>query len=124
VYVVDRAGEPPLDVTDRTGLETLAAEIGTQDGRLDMLINAAGILTENRPVDEITAEELLRNYEVNVLGTLTCCQVFGPLLRERRGAVVNVSSQAALVSLPSQGGLYSEQRCCCRAHPLACDQLG
>ena len=37
-----------------------------------------------------------------MLGTFQACQAFGPLLRERRGAVVNVASQAALVSLPSQ----------------------
>jgi meso-butanediol dehydrogenase/(S,S)-butanediol dehydrogenase/diacetyl reductase len=99
----DRTGSPPLDVTDRAGIEAVAAGIHERDGGLDILINSAGILTENRPIDAITREEMLRNYEVNVLGTLTCCQVFGPLLRERRGAVVNIASQAALVSLPWQG---------------------
>ena len=98
VYVADLAGDPPLDVTDRPALERLAAQL---DG-LDVLINAAGILTENRPVDELTLDDFRRNFEVNVLGTLNACQAFGPLLRKRRGAVVNVASQAALVSLPSQ----------------------
>ncbi len=98
VHVADLAGDPPLDVTDRAALDRLAAQL---DG-LDVLINAAGILTENKPVDELTLEDFRRNFEVNVLGTLNACQAFGPLLRQRRGAVVNVASQAALVSLPSQ----------------------
>jgi len=38
----------------------------------------------------------------NVLGTLNACQAFGGLLRASGGAVVNVASQAALVSLPQQ----------------------
>jgi meso-butanediol dehydrogenase/(S,S)-butanediol dehydrogenase/diacetyl reductase len=99
VHVVDRAGDSPIDVTDRAALDALAGDLD----RLDVLINAAGVITENRPIDELTVEDFRRNFEVNVLGTLQACQAFGPLLRERRGAVVNVASQAALVSLPSQG---------------------
>lgn len=98
VHVVDLAADPSLDVTDRPALDSLAARL---DG-LDVLINAAGVLTENRPVDELSVGDFRRNFEINVLGTLQACQAFGPLLRERRGAVVNVASQAALVSLPSQ----------------------
>jgi meso-butanediol dehydrogenase/(S,S)-butanediol dehydrogenase/diacetyl reductase len=99
VHVVDRAGDPPRDVTDRAALDALAAELDS----VDVLINAAGVLTENRPIDELSVDDFRRNFEVNVLGTVQACQAFGPLLRKRGGAVVNVASQAALVSLPSQG---------------------
>ena len=98
VHVVDLAADPPVDVTDRDALDSLASRLD----RLDVLVNAAGVLTENRPVDELSVEDFRRNFEINVLGTLQACQAFGPLLRERGGAVVNVASQAALVSLPSQ----------------------
>jgi meso-butanediol dehydrogenase / (S,S)-butanediol dehydrogenase / diacetyl reductase len=98
VHVVDREGSPPIDVTDRAALDGLAASLE----RLDVLVNAAGVLTENRPVDELRADDFRRNFEVNVLGTLNACQAFAGLLRESRGAVVNVASQAALVSLPQQ----------------------
>lgn len=98
VHVVDLAADPPVDVTDRDALDSLASCLD----RLDVLVNAAGVLTENRPVDELSVEDFRRNFEINVLGTLQACQAFGPLLRERGGAVVNVASQAALVSLPSQ----------------------
>jgi NAD(P)-dependent dehydrogenase (short-subunit alcohol dehydrogenase family) len=98
VHVADRIGEPPTDVTDRDALDRLAGSLS----RLDVLINAAGVLTENKPVDELSADEFRRNFEVNVLGTLNACQAFGGLLRASGGAVVNVASQAALVSLPQQ----------------------
>ncbi len=98
VHVVDRDAVSPVDVTDRAALDRLAASLE----RLDVLVNAAGVLTENRPVDELTADDFRRNFEVNVLGTLNACQAFAGLLRSSRGAVVNVASQAALVSLPQQ----------------------
>ena len=98
VHVADRVIEPPIDVTDRDALDRLAGSLS----RLDVLINAAGVLTENKPVDELPADEFRRNFEVNVLGTLNACQAFGGLLQASSGAVVNVASQAALVSLPQQ----------------------
>jgi meso-butanediol dehydrogenase/(S,S)-butanediol dehydrogenase/diacetyl reductase len=98
VHVVDRTAEPALDVTDRPALDRLAASLP----RLDVLINAAGVLTENRPVDELDADAFRTNFEVNVLGTLNACQAFSQPLRAACGAVVNVASQAALVSLPQQ----------------------
>ena len=98
VHVADRAIEPPIDVTDRTALDRLAGSLS----RLDVLINAAGVLTENKPVDELPVDDFRKNFEVNVLGTLNACQAFAGLLRASSGAVVNVASQAALVALPQQ----------------------
>jgi NAD(P)-dependent dehydrogenase (short-subunit alcohol dehydrogenase family) len=98
VHVVDLNADPPLDVTDRPGLDLLAGRLD----RVDVLINAAGVITENKPIDELSVEDFRRNFEINLLGTFQACQAFGPLLRERGGAVVNVASQAALVSLPSR----------------------
>ena len=105
VHVADRAAAPPIDVTDRAALDRLASRLP----KLDVLINAAGILTENRPVDELSPDDFRRNFEVNVLGTLNACQAFGPALRSARGAVVNLASQAALVSLPAQAAYTASE---------------
>ncbi len=102
VLAADLGGRDPVDVTDRTALDALARRVGSERGGLDVLVNAAGILTPNLPVDELPADDFRRAYEVNVVGTVNACQAFAPLLRARRGAVVNVASQAALVSLPQQ----------------------
>lgn len=102
VAVADLGGAAPVDVTDRAGLDRLAREVDEAHGGLDVLVNAAGVLTQNLPADQLPADDFRRAYEVNVLGTVNACQAFFPLLRARRGAIVNVASQAALVSLPQQ----------------------
>ena len=98
VHVADRVSDPAIDVTDREALDALAGRLR----RLDVLINAAGVLTENRPVGDLPPDDFRRNFEVNVLGVVNACQAFAQLLAASRGAVVNVASQAALVSLPMQ----------------------
>lgn len=100
VHVADRDGSPSVDVTDRASLDALAARVGPT---LDVLVNAAGILPPNTYIDGITMEDARRAYEVNVLGTLQACQALGDQLKAAKGAIVNIASQAALVSLPAQG---------------------
>ena len=102
VRVADLGGGDPVDVTDRNALDRLALELDEAHGRLDVLVNAAGVLTQNLPADELPAADFRRAYEINVLGTVNACQACFPLLRAGRGAIVNVASQAALVSLPHQ----------------------
>jgi meso-butanediol dehydrogenase/(S,S)-butanediol dehydrogenase/diacetyl reductase len=102
VRVADLAGAEPVDVTDRGALDRVADEVALAHGGLDVLVNAAGVLTPNLPADQLPADDFRRAYEVNVVGTVNACQAFFGLLCERRGAIVNVASQAALVSLPQQ----------------------
>ena len=98
VHTADLDGPEPVDVTDRAALDRVVASFD----RLDVLVNAAGVLTQNLPADELPADDFRRAYEINVLGTVNACQACFELLREARGAIVNVASQAALVSLPQQ----------------------
>ena len=102
VTIADLDAPVPVDVTDRGALDRLADQVSGAHGRLDVLVNAAGVLTPNMPADELPAADFVRAYDVNVLGTVNTCQAFFPLLRTARGAIVNVASQAALVSLPQQ----------------------
>ena len=102
VRIADLGGDEPVDVTDRSALDRLARAVEEAHGGLDILVNAAGVLTPNRPAEELPADDFRHAYEVNVVGTVSTCQAFFPLLRARRGAIVNVASQAALVSLPQQ----------------------
>ena len=123
VEVIDQASDPPRDVTDRAALDAVAADLRQRHGRLDVLVNAAGVLTPNKPVDELSPEDFHRNFEINLLGVFQACQAFAPLLREARGAVVNVASQAALVPA-APGRVHGRERCGCGADPLARDRLG
>lgn len=99
----DRVELATVDIVDRGGLDRLAADVRERHGRLDALINCAGVFVANAPAEEISAEDFRRAYEVNLIGTVQACQACFPLLAEGGGgAIVNVASQAALVSLPQQ----------------------
>jgi meso-butanediol dehydrogenase/(S,S)-butanediol dehydrogenase/diacetyl reductase len=100
--VADVQGDPPVDVTDQASLEALRGRVEAEHGRLDALLNCAGIVGVNRPAAEVTDEEFDAVVAINLRGTLRASQVMHPLLARSRGAIVNVASQAALVSLPEQ----------------------
>jgi meso-butanediol dehydrogenase/(S,S)-butanediol dehydrogenase/diacetyl reductase len=92
-----------VDITDRAALDELVAGIRSRHGRLDALINCAGIFTPNAPAADMSIDDFRRNFEVNLIGTMQAAQACYPLLVEDGGgAIVNVASQAALVSLPEQ----------------------
>jgi meso-butanediol dehydrogenase/(S,S)-butanediol dehydrogenase/diacetyl reductase len=109
VFAVSRSTDPAVDVRVPKTLASLADHIARDHGRLDVLITSAGVLTENRRADESTARDFTENYEINVVGTVNSCHAFWPLLGIARGAVVCVTSQAALVSLPAQAA-YSASK--------------
>lgn len=90
-----------LDVTDADSVKSAAAWIEQTFGRLDVLVNNAGISIENRaPVTEVTADQMRRTYETNVFGVVTVTNTLLPLLRRAGGArIVNVSSMLGSLSM-------------------------
>jgi len=100
--IADLHADPAVDVTDRASLEALRDRVDAEHGRLDVLLNCAGIVGVNRPAAEITPDEFDAVVAANLRGTFAACQVMHPMLARSRGAIVNVASQAALVSLPNQ----------------------
>ena len=98
----------PGDVTDpdhRAALVDTAAELG----RLDLLVNNAGVLGPSpQPVLANYPLDALREvYEVNVLAPLALTQFALPLLRGSHGALVNISSDAAVEAYEGWGGYGS-----------------
>lgn len=94
----------PCDVTSKPALETLLGEVLARSGRVDVLVNGAGI-NSARPFLEIPEEEIDRILAVNTKAVFLACQVFGAWLverarRERVGAsVINVGSMSGLTPL-------------------------
>jgi NAD(P)-dependent dehydrogenase (short-subunit alcohol dehydrogenase family) len=87
------------DVGDRASLEAALATIAEQLGRIDILVNCAGI-TKRTPTLDLTDEEWNRILETNLTGTLRACQVFGRHMIERGyGRIVNIASLASFIGL-------------------------
>ena len=86
-----------LDVTSDDSVTAAARALRQQTGRLDVLINNAGITTTTPPV-EVDASDLERVYATNVFGAVRVMQAFLPLLRASADPlVVNVSSALGMV---------------------------
>jgi NAD(P)-dependent dehydrogenase (short-subunit alcohol dehydrogenase family) len=85
-------GGPPADVATAELDVTDAASIGRLAGgldRLDILINAAGIIRRSAEYDLETFAQVV---DVNLTGTMRLCSACRPLLAEKGGAIVNVAS--------------------------------
>jgi NAD(P)-dependent dehydrogenase (short-subunit alcohol dehydrogenase family) len=98
----------PGDVTDAAHRDALVAAADRLGGA-DLLINNAGILgpSPQPPLSEYPPFVLRRVYEVNVVAPLALAQLALPGLRQRHGAIVNITSDAAVEAYPGWGGYGS-----------------
>jgi NAD(P)-dependent dehydrogenase (short-subunit alcohol dehydrogenase family) len=89
----------PLDVTDASSVRALAGHLEREFGRLDVLVNNAGVFLDPMPPEDPSASSVFRadiatvrySMETNAYGPLRLCQALVPLMRGH-GRVVNVSS--------------------------------
>lgn len=84
------------DVGDEAFSKAAVARIEERYGRLDLLVNSAAIW-DPMPIDQVTKQELLRNYDSNVIGTYLCAQQASVLMRKQLhgGAIINIGDWAA-----------------------------
>lgn len=95
-----------LDVTDPATIAAAAELIEAEYGRLDILINNAGISRDRpHPPDELPVAALREIYETNVFGVVAVTNAMLPLLRKSpAGRIGNVSSGLGTVALLSDPG--------------------
>jgi NAD(P)-dependent dehydrogenase (short-subunit alcohol dehydrogenase family) len=87
------------DVGDRASLEALATATLEAFGKVDILINCAGIIRRT-PTLTLTEEEWNNILNTNLTGTLRACQVFGKHMIERGyGRIINIASLNSFVAL-------------------------
>lgn len=89
------------DVTRRSDVAAMMRAALDQYGRLDVLVNNAGVAHRNKPMTEVTEEEFDRIYAVNVKSIWLAALEAIPLLRAQGGGcIINTSSTAALRPRP------------------------
>ncbi|WEX91052.1 SDR family oxidoreductase [Sinorhizobium garamanticum] len=99
----DRISGAVLDVRDQAAAQTLATDTRARLGRLNGLINCAGI-TGVASVLDVEPEKLERVMAVNLGGTVNMCQAFVRAVRDDTGprAIVNISSGAGVMGVPNR----------------------
>ncbi len=82
-----------LNVTDSPTVGALFQSVVQKHGRLDILVNSAGVGQQVGPVVELSDEEWSRVLQVNLTGTFYCCRAAAAVMEDQgSGCIVNVAS--------------------------------
>ncbi|MBO9577211.1 MAG: SDR family NAD(P)-dependent oxidoreductase [Microbacteriaceae bacterium] len=106
----DRLSTHIVDVTDRAAVEALPDAVKATHGRVDGLLNIAGIIHRFAPIAELTIEEIEKVIRINYWGTVYAVKSFLPdLLARPEALILDFSSMGGLVPVPGQGAYGSSK---------------
>jgi NAD(P)-dependent dehydrogenase (short-subunit alcohol dehydrogenase family) len=89
----------PCDVADRSSLQALLEAACAEFGKVEILVNCAGI-TQRTPILDMNESDWNAILETNLNGTLRACQVFGRHMIERQyGRIINIASLSSLLAI-------------------------
>jgi NADP-dependent 3-hydroxy acid dehydrogenase YdfG len=98
----------PLDVSDKRAVNALAAEVIDRFGRIDVLVNSAGLNARNRNWHNVTLDDWDRVIRVDLDGSFYCSKAVLPtMIAQGDGLIVNVSSWAGKYTGVLTGPAYS-----------------
>jgi len=116
-WITDKGGKATYiscDVAQESSIQHMIQEVANQQGRIDFLINNAG-LSRFKPMEELSVEEFDTILSTNLRSVFVCSKYAAPYLKQSgSGAIVNIASTRALMSEPdseayaaSKGGIVS-----------------
>ena len=107
-----KGADVELDVTDSARAAEVADEILAKTGRIDILINNAGIARSETRAEDVADEHWLNVLDVNLNGTFWCARAFGRhMLAAGGGTIVNVGSMSGLiVNRPQPQSYYNASK--------------
>lgn len=95
-----------LEVTDSKSIELAVQHVVDKEGKLDVLINNAGVGITG-PIEETPHEEILKAFDINFNGPLHLTKAVLPQMRlQKSGLIINITSIAGAMGLPYRG-IYS-----------------
>lgn len=93
-----RAFSVRVDVSRREQVETAAGRTLDEFGRIDILVNCAGIAQASKSLVETTPEEFQRVFDINLKGVWHCAQLAArDMIKRRSGRIINIASVAGKV---------------------------
>src|SRR5690606_4416360 len=98
-----------LDVTSQESIQAAVAQIISEVGKIDVLINNAGVGITG-PIEETPDSEIKKAFNTNYFGPLQVIKAVLPHMREQRqGLIINITSIAGYMGLPFRG-IYSASK--------------
>ena len=101
-----------LDVTDPAAVGRVHDAVTARHGRVDVLVNNAGIAISNHPAETMSDAVWAKVLDVNLNGVFYCCRAFGAgMLARGAGSIVNVGSMSGfIVNRPQEQANYNASK--------------
>jgi NAD(P)-dependent dehydrogenase (short-subunit alcohol dehydrogenase family) len=90
----------PGDISHYDDCQRIIEQALKTFGRVDALVNNAGVIEPLGALAEISYEEWTQHLRVNLLGPMMLCQLTVPYLRQTQGRIINITSHAAEIAIP------------------------
>ena len=98
-----------LDVRNTDGIQLAVTEIIQKSGRIDVVVNNAGVGITG-PLEEIPTQEIKNNFETNLFGPIEVMKAVLPQMRlQKSGLIINITSIAGYMGLPYRS-VYSASK--------------
>jgi NAD(P)-dependent dehydrogenase (short-subunit alcohol dehydrogenase family) len=102
VAIWDLDGKPRVDVADQGSIESAVKRTLTELGKIDVLINNAGIAGPSKPVVDYPVEDWKRVIDIDLNGPFLCCRAVVPhMVKASHGRIVNIASIAGKEGNPN-----------------------